>query len=214
MLNNIMKNLVVFAVVLCLRDSIFAQGQITFANSGSSPVTTNNIVLHTSGLAQLSSVTGIQIQLFYQPGSNPAPNPLWSGFENMGAWEAMQGSPLVTISPIPGRFIGGTETTGGDVAPNGNVWLTVVGWTGGYSSLNAALGGGAESIAGSAVWFQASGGGLPSTPATITGANQFNGLVFVYESPEPGTCVLLMCGAAVFGVKRWRKRDASSKFKV
>jgi hypothetical protein len=31
--------------------------------------------------------------------------------------------------------------------------------------------------------------------------------------PEPGTCALILCGAAVFGASRW-KRDASSKFKV
>jgi hypothetical protein len=32
--------------------------------------------------------------------------------------------------------------------------------------------------------------------------------------PEPGTCGLILCGAVVIGVNRWRKRDASSKFKV
>jgi len=30
--------------------------------------------------------------------------------------------------------------------------------------------------------------------------------------PEPATCGLILCGAAVFGVNRWGKRGASSKF--
>ncbi len=204
----------VFLIVTApfISGDLFGQGLIMFANNNNTLVTSNTV--SGSGPAPLSSISGIEIQLFYQPGNNPAPGPLLQGgIMDRGAWEAMQGGPQATIAITPGRFNGGTETTGSDVAPNGNVWLTVAGWSGGYSSLQAALASSNpnEVMAESASWSQATGSG---GPASIVGANQFSGMAFIYDSPEPETCWLILCGAVMFGANRWRWCGASSKFKV
>ncbi len=130
-----MKKLTLIAAVLGLcAVSAFAQGQITFANGDGDLVTTNNDT--GSGVAT-ASTNNYKVQLFYQPGSNPAPAPI--SFFGFGSWEAMSGSPIVSIYPSAGKFYSGAETTGSDVAPNGSVWLEVIGWSGGYASLSAAL---------------------------------------------------------------------------
>ncbi len=55
---------------------------------------------------------------------------------------------------------------------------------------------------------------LFSLPAYAGFATLDNIQFSVNSIPEPGTCALMLCGAAVFGVNRWRTRYASSKCKI
>jgi hypothetical protein len=191
-----MKKLIIITVALGLcAVSAFAQGQISFGNGNSDLVITNSVNANPAA----ASTSNYKVQLFYQPGSNPAPAPIYDSSitGNLGSWEAMSGSPVVSIFPIAGKFAGGAETTGTDVAPNGSVWLEVIGWSGGYASFSAALQAGAPSVqfGFSAVWTQNSGSGAPGNPATITGAGQFPGLL-IENLPEPSFVALSGLGAA------------------
>jgi hypothetical protein len=151
------------ALGLCVV-STQAQGLISFANGLTSLVQLNGS----------NAPAGTKVELFYQPGAPSAPPVIWNGSAaNMGSWEATtgaNGNPY-TLTGSNGRFAGGTQSTGTDVAAGADAWLTVVGWTGGYSNLVSAVTGGGA-IAESTIFEIVTGGGgsPPSSAAPITGA--------------------------------------------
>jgi len=189
-----MKKLAILTIGLALSAvGAYAQGTVSFANNGSTLVTTNNGTF--SGSAPVGSS---HVEMFYEPGSLPAPTPYYNaitGTITAGNWEAFPGGTQVTgITPLAGRFNGATDTTGNDVAPGGTVWLEVVGWTGSAASLSAALTGG-PSLLGASTVFQATAGNGSSIPTPLIYASGFTGLVLT-PVPEPSIMVLSGLGAA------------------
>jgi hypothetical protein len=195
------KATILAAAVLALASAgAFAQGTISFVNTASTLVTTNNG--QTTGAS--TSGFGSKIQLLYIPDtgqSAPTVTPAGgSGFiagALTGGWE-LAGTPVSVGSPLAGRFGSVTETTGNDVAQQGNVWLMAVAWNGGATSYANAT---TATYAGvSAVWSQATGGGAV-LPVNTTG---FSGLQLL-PVPEPSTIALAGLGAASLLLFRRRK---------
>jgi hypothetical protein len=184
----------------------YSQGQINFVNNSSALVTTNDGVGDT-GAAALTTTSGIKVEVFYQLNTGGAtPSAITSA--GLGNWEVFTGSPLANISPLAGRFSGGTQTSGSDVYgssdPTGNVFLDAVAWNGNAASFAAALAGGSSYIGYSAVWSQGTGNpnGTPATSAIQT--TGFTGLVLT-PVPEPTTIALGGLGAAALLLFRRKK---------
>jgi len=174
----------------------FSQGQIAFVNSGTTLVTLNGAA------APLTSSSGIKIELFYQadPTGSTAPAQFTS-LANLGNWLEIT-TPQASISPLAGRFNGGTAITGNSVAPDANVYLEAVGFNGNATSYANALGGASTAFGYSSVWSQGTGDGASIAPISIA-ANGFSGLAIVV--PEPSTIVLGGLGAAALLAFRRRK---------
>lgn len=183
----------------------FAQGTISFQTAVTTgPYVTTN-VNGTTGKA--NSATGGRVELLYQPdtgGSAPSTAGLTSfGSVTLGNWEVL---PTIAAagSPTAGNIALTGETTGNDVAAGGNVWLTSIGWSGGYATLAAAQAANAAGeMYGSAspVWSQATGGG---SLAPVSTSPFFTGLVLT-PTPEPATIALGGLGAAALLLFRRRK---------
>lgn len=190
--------LILAALGLCTINAL-AQGQLTVASSTPHLVYTNSA--NPGGSGASTSAGGYEVQLYYLPGNLPAPTPIDAAHGNLNGWEPMAGAPVISVSV--GTFSGGTETTGNDVAPNGAVWLELIGWNGGYSSLQAALVANAPTLATgeSAVWSQLSGSGAPGTPATIS--TKFPGLL-IENIPEPS--VMVLSGLGAIGLLLFRRK--------
>jgi len=212
-----MKKLIVITAALGLCAlSTQAQGLLGFANGATSLITFNSGGSNVNATA----ASGTRVELFYQPGSGSAPAAIYSaGAMNMGAWEATvggSGNPYaLTLSN--GRFTGGTDTTGSDVAAGGGAWLTVVGWTGGFANLQAAITGGAQ-VGESTIFELTTGGGgsPPSSAEPITsstaltgflGGTAFGGVAMqpITGTPEPTTLALGGLGAAALLFLRRKK---------
>ncbi len=200
-----MKKLTLIAAVCSLcAIRAYSGGWVSFNNSATTLVITNNGLF--SGSATVNA--GYEVQLFYQPGSNPTPAPIFdlnTDAINLGSWENMNNAPVVQINPLPGRFNGGNETTGTDVALGGNAWFTVVGWSGGYGSLSDAYFSETALIGESTIFELTTGGGgsPPSTPVNLTAATEGAGFVggspfsgVILGVPEPSVIALSGLGAA------------------
>jgi hypothetical protein len=180
--------------------STFAQGIIGFVNTSTTLVSTNS----GTGTGSATSASGTKIQLFYQPAtSGTAPTAISDILgSTLGSWEAV-GTAGTVGSPLAGRFGSFTDTTGSDVAPQGNVWLIAVAWNGGaatYSAAGQAIGTTTTYVGYSTVWSQATGGN-GNGPVSTTG---FTGLVLT-PVPEPTTIALAGLGAASLLLFRRRK---------
>ncbi len=196
--------LTISAVLGLCTTSAFSQGTISFANTTTTLVTTNG---PTSGQAVKTTT---DVELFYQPGSNPLPaaiyNPVTAAV-TQGGWEAL--GAVVALGPqATGRFSGGNETTGTDVAQNGGAWLTVVGWTGSAANLQAAIAAG-DYVGESTVWESATGGGgsPPATAVAITATalqgTSFTGLVL---TPVPEPSIIALSGLGAAGLLLFRRK--------
>ncbi len=178
-----------------------AQGLIQFANSPLSLVKTNN---GTTGNA--SSTTGTMVELFYQPGGPTAPAPLYNpvtGVLTRGSWEAASGNNPFAFTTPNGVFNGGTVTTGTDVVPGSNAWLTVVAWTGGYAIPQGAISSGVNGVlVGESTVFELTTG--TTTPVSITSA-AIGGTTFATFTltplPPPGFSNLTTNTAIPYGTR-------------
>jgi len=98
------------------------------------------------------------------------------------------------ISPLPGRFIGGTVTTPATTAPGASAVFEVRAWSGPYASYEAAVASGDSSvgIGRSGLFNNPTGGGgaPPGPPQSLVFAN-----ILVPIIPEPSTIGLWLMGA-------------------
>jgi len=211
-----MKKILILATAVGLSAlSSYGQGSINFVNSLTTVVTVSNTVTHTTSNGGTNS--GTVVELLYQPGGGSAPAGIVNGSTvSLGSWEAMLGSnPFVTVGSN-GRFNAGIQTTGTDVAPSGAVWLTVLGWNGGFTSLAAAEAGNAV-ITESTIFELNSGGGgsPPATPPVLSASTTAAGFVsgtpynslqtIVNPAPEPATIAIAGLSAAALLLYRRRK---------
>jgi hypothetical protein len=206
-----MKKLLGILAISALAASVFAQGTVGFINNS-------------AGLAkQWTSLTdptlisvpvgGGEMELLVAPAGSSltplgalsasgfAPNfTTLAGFlaANTG-WEAINaasGSAYTGITPVAGRFNGGGVALPG-VAGGLNAEYIVIGWTGAFTSYDAALAGGA--MVGQSVLATTGTGNPSSTPAgtptalsgTFTGLTLAPGVV-----PEPASFALAGLGLA------------------
>jgi len=190
----------------CLCGSAFGQGTITFANSSSTLVTQGPV----GGPYVNSPVGGATLQLFYLPdtgGAAPAALSFnGSGLVNSAGWESAGAT--VGILPLAGRFSGGTRTTGADAAGGSTVWLEVIGWSGTYANVGAAIAGGGttEMLGASVVWANATGNPAGTPPGSPAGFNAgFTGVTLTPIVPEPSTMLLGGLGAAAMFLFRRKK---------
>lgn len=176
------------AVLTLTASSGFAQGTIAFQNTASTLVTT---FFPFEEIAPVTSTSGIYIELLYQPNSGGAAPAAPTYLQDLGSWEPAMANAGV-IGPIPGRFGAYSVTTGTDVAPAGNVWLTSILWNGGYTTLSAAQNGYPSLFEWSNVWSQGTGNGGSISPVSTTA--YFQGMEFP-PIPEPSATTLGCFGA-------------------
>jgi len=187
------KSLVLGIAALGLAASSFAQGTISFVNSATTLVTTNN---GQGNAGNSTSGFGTKIQLYYQLKTGAtAPTALAASdflAGTVGSWVLMPGTAGNVGSPLAGRFGAFAVTTGTDVAPAGNVWLQAVAWNGGATTASQASA--AATYAGvSTVWSQGTGDG--ASVGAVPTSGLFTGLVLT-PVPEPSTIALAGLGAA------------------
>lgn len=195
-----MKRLASLILLLAFSDqSAPAQGQLYFANENvpSAVITwTNGPGSKTGGFAMV----GTEVELFYQPGSSSAPAPMYAnGVLNSGSWEMTLGNNNpYALTGTDGQFIAGPQSTGTDVAPAGDAWLTVLAWSG-ASSFQLALST-PGSYAGESTVFELKTGEInpPILDSVLITSTPIAGSIFsgvVLEPvPEPSTIALVCLG--------------------
>lgn len=193
-----MKKLLLLAGFLVATTSVFAQGMVSFANTSTTLIRTNDL---TSGLAgNISGAAGaFHIELLVAPqGTSVAPDGA------LGPWSIIASA---TNSPsLAGRFFGGTVTNtltsaGGPMAVMVRAWLS----RGGEGSYDAA-----PNSRGQSGILQLAGSGNPNPPATpasaIFGAGLLQGFdVVVQPVPEPSSIALGLLGLGALALIRRRK---------
>jgi len=184
----------------------FAQGTLTFQNA-----TPNLVTITVNGTTSTASKTGaapgngIEIALYYQADTGGSAPAAIGANGAVGQW-LLGGT--TTLIPAPGNFNGGTLALSGTSSsiPT-TVWIDIVGWNNGATTIGTALGatGTANYFGSAAVFAQTLGvpqGTPPSTPASIEPG--FTGLN-LQIIPEPTTIALGGLGAASLLFFRRRK---------
>ena len=186
-----MKKSLAFTITLCLCASAFGQGTIHFANTASSLVTING-----------GPAIDYHVSLY------------WGVVGSTEAQVVQIGASLGNLNPaLPGRFSSGVSyVTGNGTAPGANGIFEVRGWTGNFTTWEAAyadaLAGGGELFANSGLFLNATGGDTaggtqpPSTPANLTGFRGFD--INCGPCPEPST--LPLGGLGAVGLLLFRRR--------
>jgi hypothetical protein len=201
-----MKKLVLLltGLALCGTVSVFAQGTVTFANSSATLAKTNNL-----GVIGNATVGSAVFQLVYLPqsGTNPPVGVFIDPASALVSFNGMEAIAGTTGLIAPGRFNGGTKTTGNDVVGGTPAWFQVIGWSAQFADIQAAAtGGGLVGV--SAVWSNPTGNplGTPPSPAQafIFGPAGFNGIT-IAPVPEPTTIALGGLGVAALLLFRRRK---------
>jgi len=172
-----------------------------------------NTYFSTAALVRYQTNTGPDI--FSNPMLAPVPvnggrvEVLWAPVGTTDPFLFQPLGPVVTIYPVPGRFIGGVRTVpwgygSSGIEPGGLVTLMVRGWVGSASSWNEATG--TATLLGYSAPFTIDTGDptllLAETPTSIV--NAFPGLDLVYI-PEPSSLALIGFGIASFLALRRRQ---------
>lgn len=196
-MNNSKSLVIALAVLGCAATTGLSQGTISFQNTASTLVTTNDFEGH---LGVANSTSGIKIELLYQPNNGGSAPAAVTGLYDLGNWEVAMPT-AGDMAASPGRFGAFSVTTGTDVAPGGNVWLEAIMWNGGYTTLAAAQAGEVTGFGMSTVWSQGTGNGNDILPVSTT--PYFTGMTFLV--PEPSTIALGIFGTAALLLFRRRK---------
>jgi len=207
------RNLLIAALLGGLTASSFAQGVITIgASAGKIKYTTDGVTLISAPVGNPDNIAGFgAVHVTVYAASNGTVLPT-SGLSALGAIPAFNSSWFIAASggnggliqnfaPSAGGFSATTLTMdAGAGGVSATEQLEVVGWTGAFTTFQAALAsgtsligwGGSSLIAGgSAFTFSfATGDGLGNPGTIANGATTFNGLVLA-PVPEPGTMLLV-----------------------
>jgi hypothetical protein len=184
------KTLLTLALFAGLTSAAFAQGTVLFSNSSSSLVT------YAEGPSSGSSVeTGgvFSVALYWAVAGTADP----SQFVQIGA--------SAGIAPIPGRYSGGTRTTGDATAPSGDAAFLVRAWStadgASYEEASQVVG---AWVGSSDIFTSATGGGgtgpLPDPAVSLSTAVPGFGVTQVV--PEPSVILLGIAGAGLLWFRR------------
>jgi hypothetical protein len=176
-----MKKLLVAMTCALITVSAYGQGTINFANSAGTLITYQG--------------TGVPVGQYTVA-------LLYSATDPLGNASSMSSIATTGISPLAGRFLGGTATTPAST-PAGNVaWFAVQAWQNTFASYAAAVAGGGIVGTSSIFSLATGGGGSPPGPATsLTAPGGFTGLA-VAPVPEPSTIALGVLGVAALLLRR------------
>ena len=210
------KNALIAVILIVLTTRIFAQPVVAFDAPASkirySTDGTTFLSVPTGNPAQIPGYGTINIALYSAPDGTPlATEGSIPDFDQNG-WK-IQTSPLIhEIEPIAGAVPAVTVTLDASSgAPDVNVELEAVFWTGSYTTFHQAVAGGTGLVAwsgsassgGALGWSQQTGDGVISTPIINRGTGAFNGLVAIV--PEPSTLILGGLGSVALVIFRRRK---------
>lgn len=203
-----MKKILCTLAVVGLASSMYAQGLVSFQNSSASVIKQKNAGEPDSAAVAVPANGGF-VQLIWAPAGtawsyNAAVDGALSGWLTTSSWKILDGS-LKAIGPAAGRFNAGGLTVP-TATPGAAIDAVIVGWTGNAVSFDDATTEGA--LTGISSKFSVTTGNPttepPGTPAAITGAGQFTGLI-VTVVPEPSSLALAGLGAAALLIFRRRK---------
>jgi hypothetical protein len=186
-----MKRIVILVLAVAFAMNARAQGTIYFANSAQFPVYTNNAIGN-YGNAPLGT---FHVALYW-------------GILGSTAAQLIQIGP--TIGGVAaGIFDGGVYTTPNGTPPGGNAVLEVKGWTGNFTTYEAASSAaqtnGLIQIDTSGIWTKSTGLNASSPANLILGEQGFNCL-FLANVPEPTTVTLAIAGGAVMALAARRRK--------
>jgi hypothetical protein len=184
------KKIFFVAIALSFSLKLWAQGTILFADNPSFTVLTNN--LNNYGSAVPST---FQVALY------------WGVLGSTDA-QLVQIGPAIHGSGGLGLFNGGVYTTPNGTAPGVNAVFEVKGWTGNFSTFEAAVAAAPSDHTiltdFSGGWVNATGTGPGNAAAFQFGVTGFNCIVLAPIVPEPSTMILGGLGAAAMLLYRRR----------
>jgi PEP-CTERM motif len=204
-----MKKAILTMLAIGATTSLFAQGQLKFANTATTLVMTNDLQGHVG--AALGST--FHVALYWGVLGSTEAQLVQIGPSGVGTVAGLAGVGS-------GRFTAGSTAyvTGTATPINGTATFEVKGWTGNYASYDAAyaaaIGGDTSVLLGTSGLFNLAtgGGGTPTVPppsdltagGTSTLTPAFTGLTLA-PVPEPTTIALAGLGAASLLLFRRRK---------
>jgi len=204
-----MKKALTLVVLIVAPVMAFAQGTVVFNNSGSSLVQqwtsiydwTLISVPESGGYVMLITApvgTALHPLGTYSPSGFVLNFSSLSGFLSANpGWSAISTTPILPTAV--GQFNGGTVTIPPPSASGTNAWYAILGWTGSYTTFDAAIaagqGPGGSFLGMSAVATTATGD--PLTPVSLS--TTFGGMALegFFLSPEPSTFALPGLGAVM-----------------
>jgi len=200
-----MKKAILTVLAVGVSASLFAQGTVKFANTATSLVNTNDKAGHIGAAAS----TAFHVALYWGVlGSTEAQ------LVQIGPNGTVDSSTTGGLNPaLPGRFGGAVMTTGNATAPSQAATFQVRGWTGNFTTYEAAYAAaltdttvfvGVSGLFSSPTGGDTAGNTHPPDPAPLNLGTNFTGLS-VSPVPEPSTIALGGLGAAALLLFRRRK---------
>lgn len=183
----------VAGALLASTTSALAQGTVTFSNSATSLVRIGFLGGDPVPVGTTSGFGGLLVGLFW-------------GVTGSTQDQLVQIGATATINPQPGRYSGGTRTTGAGTTPGASAVFQVRAWSAdlGADWATAANAAGATGWIGVSATFTSATGGAGSPPSTPV---NLNATVpgFAVGVPEPSVVALAVLGA---GALLFRRRKA------
>jgi hypothetical protein len=199
-----MKKLILTAVAVVASLNLYAQGTVAFQNASGS------LVLNGRTGASVAFADGIVAALYWAP-TTDANNmrQILNGPSTDVASRTDVGK--VSTSLVPGRFLGGTRTTGTETAGGAQAWFQVRAWELAYggtyeAAVAAPAQNGRLALRGESNKFLSSTGNPGGTPPTAAINLATSGLQgFTVVVPEPSVIALGLLGAGALLLLRRRK---------
>lgn len=192
-----MKKLLLTAAAIAASLNLYAQGTVTFQNNNST------LVMNSLTGSAVAEADGIRAMLYWAPQSDA------NNFTPISAAVVVGKAGALTV---PGRYSGGTATTGAATAPGAGAWFQVKAWELAYGTTYeiasaAPASGGRQALRGESNKFLTTGTGNPTTQPPGTPVNLATSGVqgFTVVVPEPSVIALGLIGAGALLALRRRK---------